>query len=293
MNLSALRTFLAIVETGSLVRASERLNVTQSTVTARLKSLESELGQQLINRQKSGASLTAAGVRLKRYAETISDLWQQARQETALPGGFDAVCNIACHPDLWSGLGERLFDWIRQHQPNVALSVWQGGAAELATWLSSGLADIAFGYAPTANSAQSALPLATDTLCLVSTQKDGPIKFDPGYVFVEAGEDFGRWHAAAYADAGTARLNFGTAQLGLDHILQHGGSAYLPERMAHPFLQDGQLFRLTDAPEFSRRSYLAVNKTALQSWPWFDAALESLDSGSGAQRLTPPSAHRR
>ena len=71
MNLSELRTFLTIVETGSLVRASHILNVTQSTVTARLKSLEDEIGQTLIIRNKSGATMTAAGVRLHRYADTI------------------------------------------------------------------------------------------------------------------------------------------------------------------------------------------------------------------------------
>ncbi|MDG1801269.1 MAG: LysR family transcriptional regulator, partial [Paracoccaceae bacterium] len=58
MNITALQTFLAIVETGSLARASEQMNVTQSTVTARLQSLEQELGQQLIVRQKSGARMT-------------------------------------------------------------------------------------------------------------------------------------------------------------------------------------------------------------------------------------------
>ena len=89
MNLTALQTFLAIVETGSLVRASDRLNVTQSTVTARLKSLEDEIGQILITRQKSGAVMTAAGGRLKRYAETMMDLWRQAQQETSLPNDED------------------------------------------------------------------------------------------------------------------------------------------------------------------------------------------------------------
>ena len=85
MNLSTLQTFLAIVETGSLVRASERIHVTQSTVTTRLKALEEELGQTLFHRQKSGARLTAAGARFKRYAEAMTDLWRQARQETSLP----------------------------------------------------------------------------------------------------------------------------------------------------------------------------------------------------------------
>ena len=63
MNDAALRTFISIIETGSLVRASQQLHVTQSTVTARLKTLEDEMGQQLLNRHKSGTTLTPAGTR--------------------------------------------------------------------------------------------------------------------------------------------------------------------------------------------------------------------------------------
>ena len=74
MNLAALQTFLTIVETGSLVRASEQLNVTQSTVTARLKTLEDELGTRLLNRYKSGTTLTPAGTRLLRYARAMTGL---------------------------------------------------------------------------------------------------------------------------------------------------------------------------------------------------------------------------
>ena len=74
MNLSSLQTFLAILETGSLVRAADELNVTQSGVTARLKTLEEELGQVLIDCQKSGATLTLAGAKLMRYAPAITGL---------------------------------------------------------------------------------------------------------------------------------------------------------------------------------------------------------------------------
>ena len=267
---------MAIVETGSLVRASVQLNVTQSTVTARLKSLERDLGQALINRQKSGATLTAAGVRLLRYAQTISDLWGQARQETALPGAFDAVCNMACHPDLWPDLGEKLFTEIHQSQPSVAISLWQGGAAEITRWMASGLVDLALTYSSAAGSSQVSRPLFVDNICLFSTVADGMIKFDPGYVFVEAGEEFGRWHAAAYADAGTARLNFGLAQLGLDHILKHGGSAYLPARVAAPAVEKGTLHLLQTAPVFARSAFVVTNKAVDHTWPWLEATLSKL-----------------
>ena len=291
MNLTELRTFMAIHDTGSLVRASHRLHVTQSTVTARLKSLEDELGQQLINRQKSGATLTAAGVRLLRYAETISNLWQQARQETALPGAYDAVCNIATHQDLWPDLGARLFDWIRQNAPNVALSVWTGGAAEMAGWLADGLADLAFSYTPNATATQQLRHMGVDQIRLVSTNPDAPLRFDPDYVYVEAGEEFGRWHAAEYADAGTARLNFGTAQIGLDHILTSGGTAYLPMRLAQPFVRAGRLHEISDAPQFDRPIHLIANRSAITAWPWFETAVTAIGDvdASQSQQPQPPS----
>lgn len=275
MNLSEIKTFLAIVETGSLVRASDQLNVTQSTVTARLKSLEEELGQTLIHRNKSGATLTAAGTRLLRYANTISDLWQQARQETALPDGFKAVCNIACEAELWPHLAERFFTFLRLHYPQIAISVWIGSQADVASWLTGGKSDIGFTYRSALNAHQSQIELPFDRLILVTTDPTSPVRFDRDYVFVEAGEEFCRDHAAAYADADTARLSFGTADLGLKHILHSGGSAYLPMRLALPEIEAGKLF-IKNAPEFTRRVFLTVNKSAQNASGWFDDAVASL-----------------
>ena len=276
MQIVALRTFLAIVETGSLVRAAEVMHVSQSTVTARLKSLEEELGQPLIRRRKSGAQLTPAGERLRRYASTISDLWQQARQETALPDGFRAVCNIACEEDLWPGLGQRLYRLVRAAQADLAVSVWTGSAGDVAQWMASGRSELSLSYRASAQPELERQALADDELVLVSTQADSPMRFDPGYILVEAGEDFGRDHAAAYADADIARLSAGSARLGLELMLDHGGSAYLPHRMAAPYLADGRLFEIPDAPRFTRPVVCQVHREARRAWPWFDEVFAAL-----------------
>ncbi|NNF80825.1 MAG: LysR family transcriptional regulator, partial [Rhizobiales bacterium] len=174
MNLTILQTFLAIVETGSLVRASERLNVTQSTVTARLKSLEDDLGQTLVYRQKSGASLTSSGRKFKRSAEAMLELWQQARQETSLPDGIDAVCRIGCHMDLWPQLGKPLFGALYRDRQSLALSAWPGEQVELDRWLGTGLVDAALTYHPVAHDNQSVHALEPEKLVLVSDRKGSP-----------------------------------------------------------------------------------------------------------------------
>lgn len=274
MNLTALRTFLSIVETGSLVRASEQLHVTQSTVTARLKGLEDDLGQTLMYRQKSGVSLTSSGYKFKRYAEAMTELWRQARQETSLPEGIEAVCNMGCHMDLWPVLGRQFFGEIHRGQQATALAAWPGEQAEIDQWLGTGLIDAALTFRPTVHENQTIHGLRAEPLVLVSTRPDSPMRFDPGYVYVDAGEDFGRRHAAAYANADTTKMSFGCAVWALDHLLDHGGSAYLPERLAEPYRAAGRLHPVPGAPVFSRTAYLIVNDTAAASWSWLPELIE-------------------
>ena len=278
MNITVLQTFLTILEAGSLIRASAQLNVTQSTVTARLQALERDLGQTLIKRDKSGVSPTAAGLRLKRYAETMTGLWSQARQETALSKSMNDICNIGCHVDLWDRLGRRFFAHVREHAPDVAISVWKGSVAEASGWLDNGRTDVSLNYAPGYKAGQAATPLTPDRIVLVSTDPDAPMRFDPGYVYVEAGDEFGRWHAAEYADADIARISFGSSDLGLEHLLEVGGSAYLPDRIVTPLVGEGRLHHIADAPEYERPVYLSVNADAAGKWSWLEGAIGAIGS---------------
>lgn len=285
MNLSNLQTFLAIVETGSLIRASERLNVTQSTVTARLKTLEEELGQTLFIRQKTGAVLTARGAKLRRYAEVMVELWNQARQETALPSGVEALVNIGCQSDLRTGLGQRLLGAICALPNSFAVSAWSGSETDLSQWLASGLVDLAVTYHTATEDGFRLHTLADDTLTLVSTTPNSPMRFDPQYIYVEGGEQFGRNHAAFYADAGTARLSFGSANWALDHILRAGGSAYLPAHMLTNHIIAKRLHPIADAPKFTRKTYLIVNEKAAADWDWLPALIDSLRAPNESDAL--------
>ena len=276
MNLSTLQTFQAIVETGSLVRASQKLNVTQSTITARLKLLEEDFGQTLLLRHKSGVKLTAPGYKFLRHAEVMLGIWQQAKQDVALPDGVNALCNIGCHMDLWPELGRPLFNEIYASRKQIALTVWPGEQAELDRWLGAGLADAVLTYQSTAHANQTVRALNTENLTLYSTRPDSPVRFDPNYVFVDYGEDFRQQHAEAYADADTAKIGFGCAVWAMDHLLENGGSAYLPERLASPHRRTSTLHALDNAPVFSRNTYLITNTIAAENWPWLSDLVAKL-----------------
>ena len=276
MNIAALRTFLAIVASGSLVRASEKLNVTQSTVTARLRTLEEEVGQSLVRRNKSGATLTPAGTKLLRYAEIMVGLWRQAKLESNLPAGMASVVNFGCHIDLWPGYGKSICKAVTKAEPKMGVSILQGGREELEDWLGSGLVDVILTYEPGLRGNQTVHPLPTEEIVLYTTRAGSPIRHDPHYVYIEHGDEFRARHAAIYSDADTARVTFGCATWGLEYLREQGGSAYFPRQLVDEHLKGGTLFEVADAPVFLRKRYLVVNDDAVGSWAWIAPWIDRL-----------------
>jgi len=273
MNLDALRTFLEVIEARSLVAASRRLHVTQSTVTARLNALEQEIGQKLLHRGKSGAELTSAGFKFERYAQVMVQLWRQARYEVSLPKGFEGVCNVGLEFDLWRGLGQRFLDYVRTHCPKIALALWPGEQHEVDRWLKTGLIDIAFCYALKAGADFASRVLLDDELILVSSRRGALPELDGAYVYVDHGEEFRRQHAAAFPSETTSALTIASSDWAIDHILRHGGSGYLSRRHAAAHMGRGKLHPVRGAPGFKRRVYLLESAQTVARWPWYEPAV--------------------
>lgn len=71
LDLTALRSFVAVSESGGVTRAAGFLNLTQSAVSMQIKRLEEALGLQLLDRSERRVKLTAAGEQLLGYARRM------------------------------------------------------------------------------------------------------------------------------------------------------------------------------------------------------------------------------
>lgn len=81
MEIRQLRTFQTVAGLLSFNRAAEKLHYAQSSISAQIQSLESELGVQLFDRLGRRILLTEAGERLLLYAGKILDLEKETRAE--------------------------------------------------------------------------------------------------------------------------------------------------------------------------------------------------------------------
>lgn len=111
MNLSEIETFLMIVKTKNITKTAENLFLSQPTVSHRLKSLENELGIELLIRKKGHKQieLTSHGEEFVPIAERWVSIWQEMR---ILKNRRDKqYLTIGCTDTLNSAI---LFDLYRQ-----------------------------------------------------------------------------------------------------------------------------------------------------------------------------------
>ena len=79
-----LRSFAAIVDTGSMLRATERVFVTQSALSLQMMRLEDTVQATLFHRDGRRLALTPAGHNLLGYAREILAINDRALRDTAL-----------------------------------------------------------------------------------------------------------------------------------------------------------------------------------------------------------------
>lgn len=109
-------------------------------------------------------------------------------------------------------------------------------------------------YNPTQRAGLVCDLLLEEKLVLVTSSPDG--KMDPRqYVYVDWGPNFAANHQAAFSGIGNPPVAISLGPLALTYVLTVGGAGYFRAGTVAPFLKDGPLYRVANAPEFSHSAY--------------------------------------
>ncbi|MFZ0257888.1 MAG: LysR family transcriptional regulator [Gammaproteobacteria bacterium] len=255
MDIDQARTFLVIAAQGSFLEAAKRLHVTQSTVSARIQKLETNLGVKLFVRNRSGASLTPAGRRLLQHAKTLVLTVEQARHDVGLPSRYRATVRVGGRIALWESFLPRWIGWMRKAAPDVSIRSEIGFEEDLMRRLIEGTLDIGLMYTPSHAPGLMVEHLFDETLVLVSSRRNTRWPGDD-YIYVEWGPDFYAKHRHSYPDLERPAQVVNIGWLAVQLILANGGSCFLPIRMARPLIDDGRLFKVAEGPEFVHPAYM-------------------------------------
>ncbi|OEE67213.1 LysR family transcriptional regulator [Enterovibrio norvegicus FF-33] len=142
MDIDSLRSFLAIVDTGSFTRAAAQIHRTQSAISMQIKRLEEELGSPLFDREKRPLSLSFAGQRLVSHARRLIAGHDEAleafkREDTSRP------IRIGCPDDYAESLLPDFISTLRSRIGEQTFDVLCASSTRLRQRLDSGELDMA------------------------------------------------------------------------------------------------------------------------------------------------------
>lgn len=135
-----LRSFVAIIDTGSFTRAGERVHLTQSTISQQIRRLEQQLGCPLLDRSGRQVVATAEGEKLLGLARRILALLAQAEEQVS-EGSISLSLGVP--EDFAAGAITPVLAAFARDYPEVRLEVQSGLSHEIWQRFEAGELDLA------------------------------------------------------------------------------------------------------------------------------------------------------
>lgn len=131
MNIPDLEAFIAVVETGSIVGASTRLNLTQPGITRRVQNLEERLGAVLLNRHSKPLKPTGPGREAYEYGRRILRSVEDLKAGVSPGGEIRGEFRLGIMPYLSDAALTAPLDALRQTFPDLTLRITSGWSPRL------------------------------------------------------------------------------------------------------------------------------------------------------------------
>ena len=144
MELRNIATFLRVAELESFTQAANELGYVQSTITAQIKQLETEIGMPLFDRFSKKISLTPMGTKLMPYARELLHVTEEVASLNAAPLEISGTLRVGGLESLYTWiLTEKLLKYHEQF-PLVRIETCVASRTELFGMLRHGELDIIY-----------------------------------------------------------------------------------------------------------------------------------------------------
>lgn len=262
MDISLLKTFIEVYQLRHFRKAADKLCITQSAVSARIKLLEDKLGARLFYRERGAIEPSPAGHRFFRHAQQMVSSWEQARQTVGLPEHFAEQLSIGFIADIWHMFLNSCIDAVRTEMPQLALNLTIYSGHTIHERLISRSLDLGFVFEPLKLSALTTEQVRSVSLKLFSTRRGVSLEqaLNENYILVDWGAAFSYDHSQHFSDTPSVSLKTNYGVMALDMLKQSGGAAYFPPGVAQAYDEALPLYEVAGAPEFNREIYAVYRR---------------------------------
>ncbi len=174
MDIVLLKTFMSVVEKGSLSAAALDMNCVQSNITARIRRLESHLGQPVFVRGRGGAALTEYGHRVRDHAEDLIARFEAAEHELLDLAGKSAPLRLGAMETTAATRLPKVLKELKQRTPRSSISLQTGATGDLLSKIWERKIDAAFVAGPVDENRFKAIRVFEEELVKISARNSEP-----------------------------------------------------------------------------------------------------------------------
>jgi LysR family transcriptional regulator, flagellar master operon regulator len=260
MQIDLLDTFLDLAETRSFHRTAERLRITQSTVSARVTTLEQAVGARLFDRSRAGTDLTPEGKRFEPHARALRHEWNEARRRIQIPLGKAQLLRLGIQNDL---AAVYLGDWVAEFRaalPETAFYIEPDYSNQMCADLLTGILDFAVMFSPKPHPDLHFESVGDVTYRMISTEANAlsGIRADR-FVFAHFSPAFEEMHRQLTPELAASPVSVGQSGSVVSLLMAMGGSGYVLEKTAASLLSSGRFMAVADAPALRQPVYAAIH----------------------------------
>ncbi|WP_028035406.1 LysR substrate-binding domain-containing protein [Chelativorans sp. J32] len=173
MELKQLKYLLSVSELGSFSKAAVVLSVAQPVLSRHIRSLEEELGVELLHRTGRGIVVSDAGKVVVDHARSImASIGAISADIDTLRSDPSGRISIGMPPTAGSVLTAPLIERFHEEYPRIRLKVQEGYSGHVLEWLSTGRIDVAILYNAPKTSTLMTEPLIEEELLLVGPGRE-------------------------------------------------------------------------------------------------------------------------
>jgi DNA-binding transcriptional LysR family regulator len=257
LNFAGIEAFLSIVENKSLSKAAEKLHLSQSSISHRLKMLEQELNVELIQRNQGQRSivLTPKGEEFIVIAKRWMALWK----DTSVWKAEESLLklNIGCVDSLNAYVFSSLYKKLIDCDTPLTIRVGTHWSVTLHNLIESYEVDVAFVLWQVKSKNILSRPLFSERMVLVSLTESSfpelvhPKELNPAdEIYLNSGPGFEEWHNYWWDSAKHSNTKVDTAALIISFLDKPTQWSIVPMSMARSFqkLKSIKISELSDPP---------------------------------------------
>lgn len=259
MQIEQIETFLDLLDTRSFNRTADRLGVTQSTISGRVKALEKALGERLFERSRSGTRPTTAALRFDVHARVLRRAWSDAQADVK-PYGAAVMLRIGIQHDL---LENHAADWLaalRAALPESGFYVDGDYSRQMCRDLETGALDLGVVYTPRPSPDLYFESMGEVAYKMISSTARTLAEVNPAeYILPNYAPAFAQTHASLLPGLSAGTVSSGQAAAIRGLLAALGGTTYLPSETARALIVEGTAHPVQGAPIIHQPVFVAMH----------------------------------